>query len=353
MLLKQTKKFNEVKEKVLPFCLAINTAKSDLMGLVKIKKECRILVGKTRVRGHGVGLNRKLGEAIFTDELSAIKREIGALETYNLDAFFIVAGLGGGTGSGGAPVLAEKLKDVYDEPVYVVGALPTETEGNLLAFNAAKSIAELREMVDGLILFDNDLWRTEGTPITQSYDAMNYELVKPLPFLLQAGETVGKKVGAKVIDASDVIMTLRDFSVMGWSEVKIPRRFPLRRKMTSIDRLSQATKCEMAVVNASTRLAVECDVKSAESVLSLWVGPRKELNREGIERGRSWVKKAMPNAEMRAGDLLISKPRILSKKMLGILLLSGFKDIPKVKKLAKVAENFEPPRRSARWPPPR
>ncbi len=334
-LLESVKKNVKVSEKVIPFSFAINTAKSDLMGLKRVPRRNRILIGQTVSRGHGVGLKRNVSKRIIKQELSSIKREIGTEETYHLDSFLIVIGLGGGTGSGSAPALAEELADTYELPVHVIGVLPSKAEGRLMEDNAARTIGELKKVTDGMILFDNEIWSTSGVSLKKSYQMMNYELARAFPFLLQAGETKGKMVGMKVVDASDIMATLDGFSVLGWSEVRVPRRFPFR-KGTSIDRLDTTTRCEMAIINASSRLTAQCDMKNVGNVLSLLVGPSKELPRAGIERSKRWIANAMPNARLRAGDLPMRWTRRLARKgVMGILMLSGIRNFPRVKKLKR------------------
>ncbi|GAG99643.1 unnamed protein product, partial [marine sediment metagenome] len=93
-LLESVEKNVKVSEKVVPFSFAINTAKSDLMGLKRVPKKNRILIGQTTARGHGVGLKRNVSKRIIKQELSSIKREIGTEETYHLDSFLIAIGLG-------------------------------------------------------------------------------------------------------------------------------------------------------------------------------------------------------------------------------------------------------------------
>ncbi|GAI33272.1 unnamed protein product, partial [marine sediment metagenome] len=217
----------------------------------------------------------------------------------------------------------------------VIGVLPSKAEGKLMGDNAARTIDELKKVTDGIILFDNELWSTSGVSLEKSYQMMNYELARAFPFLLQAGETKGDMVGIKVVDASDIMATLDGFSVLGWSEVRVPRRFPFRKR-TSIDRLDTTTRCEMAVINASSRLTAQCDMKSVGNVLSLLVGPSKELPRSGIERSRRWIAKAMPNARLRAGDLPMRwTGRLARKGVMGILMLSKIRNLPRVKKLKK------------------
>lgn len=334
-LLESVEKNVKVSEKVVPFSFAINTAKSDLMGLKRVPKKNRILIGQTVSRGHGVGLKRNVSKRIIKQELSSIKREIGTEETYHLDSFLIAIGLGGGTGSGSAPALAEELADTYELPVHVIGVLPSKAEGKLMESNAARTINELKKVTDGMILFDNEIWSTNGVSLRKSYQMMNYELARAFPFLLQAGETKGKKVGIKVVDASDIMATLDGFSVLGWSEVRAPRRFlSIFRKKTSIDRLDITTRCEMAIINASARTTAQCDMKNVKNVLSLLVGPSEELPRSGIERSRQWITKAMPNARLRSGDLPIRWTGKLARNgIMGILMLSGIRNFPRIKKL--------------------
>ena len=66
----------------------------------------------------------------------------GVVQRESADTFYdyMTAGLGGGTGSGGAPVIARRLKKLYVEPVYGLGILPARDEGGLYSLNAARSL---------------------------------------------------------------------------------------------------------------------------------------------------------------------------------------------------------------------
>jgi Cell division GTPase len=106
---------------------AVNTAKADLMGLTHIPEDKRVLIGQSRVKGHGVGADNELGAEIAEEDIDEIQGAIDSIPVHEVDAFLVVAGLGGGTGSGGAPVLAKHLKRIYTEPVYGLGVLPGAT----------------------------------------------------------------------------------------------------------------------------------------------------------------------------------------------------------------------------------
>ena len=80
--------------------IAVNTARTDLMGLKNIEMKDRILIGQTMVKGHGVGTDNVTGARVTADEIDSIISAIDSRGTHDVDAFVIVAGLGGGTGSG-------------------------------------------------------------------------------------------------------------------------------------------------------------------------------------------------------------------------------------------------------------
>ena len=81
--------------------IAVNTARTDLMGLKHIDLKDRILIGQTVAKGHGVGTDNAAGAKVTLDEADTIISAIDRRGTHDVDAFMIVAGLGGGTGSGG------------------------------------------------------------------------------------------------------------------------------------------------------------------------------------------------------------------------------------------------------------
>jgi len=92
--------------------LAINTATSDLMGLKNIPMEDRLLIGESLTKGHGIGADNELGAKVATEELYTLQSEIDERGSYQVDAFLLIAGLGGGTGvwwCGGVSKAAEEV----------------------------------------------------------------------------------------------------------------------------------------------------------------------------------------------------------------------------------------------------
>lgn len=111
--------------------IAVNTATADLRGLTHIPDERRILVGQAEFNGPGVGADNELGAEVIERDLGEIQGAIDMIPAHETDAFLIVAGLGGGTGSDGAPVIAKYLKRICTEPVYGLGMLPGSDEGGI------------------------------------------------------------------------------------------------------------------------------------------------------------------------------------------------------------------------------
>ncbi|MDO8473417.1 MAG: cell division protein, partial [Dehalococcoidia bacterium] len=96
--------YGKMARNICPAALAINTSEADLNMLKTIPKEDRLLIGVSIARGHGVGLVRQVATTITQNALPSIMREIARKDLHYVDAFWLVAGLGGGTGSGSIPV---------------------------------------------------------------------------------------------------------------------------------------------------------------------------------------------------------------------------------------------------------
>ena len=98
---------------ILTGALAINTDTADLSGLAYIKPDFqhRILIGGQKTRGHGVGKVNELGAEIAREDGDKVLEAIRAVERFSeTDAFLLVAGAAGGTGSGSVSVLTQQIK---------------------------------------------------------------------------------------------------------------------------------------------------------------------------------------------------------------------------------------------------
>ncbi len=127
--------------------IAINTDAQDLLYTTADKK---ILIGKELTHGLGAGADPKVGEEAAHESEQDIKKAI-----QGADMVFITCGLGGGTGTGSAPVIAEISKKLGALTVGIV-TLPFSMEGNRRWENAVSGLERLEAIVDTLIVIPND-----------------------------------------------------------------------------------------------------------------------------------------------------------------------------------------------------
>ncbi len=127
--------------------IAINTDAQDLLYTNADKK---ILIGREVANGLGAGSNPRIGMEAAKEQIQDIKKAI-----LGSDMVFITCGLGGGTGSGGAPVVAEVAKKSGALTIGVV-TLPFTVEGRKRIENASEALERMESIVDTLILIPND-----------------------------------------------------------------------------------------------------------------------------------------------------------------------------------------------------
>ncbi|MEK6881832.1 MAG: cell division protein FtsZ [Nanoarchaeota archaeon] len=127
--------------------IAINT---DAQDLLYANSDVKILIGKELTQGLGAGSNPKVGEEAAKESESEIKKRISGS-----DMIFITCGLGGGTGTGAAPVVAELAKKQGALTIGVV-TLPFTIEGRKRIENAIDGLERMEATVDTLIVIPND-----------------------------------------------------------------------------------------------------------------------------------------------------------------------------------------------------
>lgn len=322
------------------FALAVNSAEVDLAKLETIPKDQRLIIGQTheQVKGRGVGADPELGARIARQDLTEIERELDGVPVHQTDGFLIVAGLGGGTGSGGAPELAERLRQIYDEPVYGLGVLPSEDEGGRPSLNAARSLQSFADATDNLMVFDNDAWRQTQGSMEDGYEQTNWEIARRFVTLLAAGELDGSQVSESAMDASDIRRTLATsgISTIAYSEEDVEQS--TRKKQGLLGRLrsngaehsddgEHAMKIHGLVRKAvQSRLTLPANVDSAERALIVVSGPPREISQKGIQRARQWLETETESVEVLAGD----DPRTGADSLSVAVLLSNVTDVPRV-----------------------
>ncbi len=146
---------------------SVNTDKQALM-LSKVPMENRIQIGEKLTKGLGAGSQPELGEAAAEES----KEELAAI-CDDVDLLFIAAGMGGGTGTGAAPVIAKIAKEKGCLTVACV-TRPFLFEGKKRAANAIKGIANLSKYVDTIIIIPNDKILEALPTDTPFIDAFSY-----------------------------------------------------------------------------------------------------------------------------------------------------------------------------------
>lgn len=127
--------------------VAINT---DAQVLQKNSADHKIQIGVGLTKGLGAGADPEVGRKATEEDRDKIKSVLN-----NSDMVFVTAGMGGGTGTGGAPIIASIAKSVGALVIGIV-TKPFRWEGKKRMMNAESGIQELRQFVDSLIVIPNE-----------------------------------------------------------------------------------------------------------------------------------------------------------------------------------------------------
>jgi cell division protein FtsZ len=130
-------------------CIELVIANTDLQALNSNLISSRIQIGAKLTKGLGAGADPTIGQRAAEEDKEAIREVL-----YGSDMVFITAGMGGGTGTGAAPIIAEIAKDLGALTVGVV-TRPFLFEGTRRARQAEEGITKLIEKVDTLIIIPN------------------------------------------------------------------------------------------------------------------------------------------------------------------------------------------------------
>ena len=146
-----------------PEFIAINT---DRQALMSNPAQKRIQIGEKLTKGLGAGANPDVGQKAAEESKAQIAEAL-----QGADLVFITAGMGGGTGTGAAPVVAQMAKDMGILTIAVV-TKPFPFEGKIRAQNAEKGITNLKKFVDTLVIIPNEKLlkvMPKGTSVFESF----------------------------------------------------------------------------------------------------------------------------------------------------------------------------------------
>ena len=190
-----------------PEFIAINT---DRQALLSNPAPKRIQIGEKLTKGLGAGANPEVGQKAAEESKQQIAEVL-----QGADLVFITAGMGGGTGTGAAPVVAQIAKDMGILTIAVV-TKPFPFEGKIRAANAEKGIANLKKYVDTLVIIPNEKLlkvMPKGTSVFESFKYADEVLRQGI----QGISNLIIKPGIINLDFADVktVMKNRGYAHMG------------------------------------------------------------------------------------------------------------------------------------------
>ena len=313
---------------------AVNTDIADLSGLITINPNTeRILIGGKKTQGHGVGKINELGAEIAHEDadkiIDIIRRTEGFAET---DAFLLIASAGGGTGSGTISVFSQYIKERYiDKPVYNLIILPFEHEvqtEDRTVYNVATCLKSAYLVADAIFLIDNQRYVMKDSPLTQNLAHINQSIVNPFFNLLCAGEEKKPQyIGAKILDAGDIIQTLVGWTALGYGQSETKGGFnPFGSSKDFRDKASETRRGSYALDQALSSLSVKCNPLDCKRALYLISAPAKEISVDIIKELGGYIKNIAPEAIIRSGDYPRDKGAVDVT-----LILSELNDMEKVR----------------------
>ena len=318
---------------IITGAFAVNTDAADLSGLQTISSDHqhRILIGGRRTGGHGVGKINELGAEVAKDDADKVVDAIRtAKRFFETDAFLLMAGVGGGTGSGAISIVARMLRERYqDKPIYAMAVLPFSHEEGTeerTIYNTATSLKSLYPMVDAVFLVDNQRYVKKNFSLGNNLAKINSLIAEPFYDLLCAGEEKNSKhIGAKIVDAGDLIQSLVGWTVIGHGAIKLPAWSPFSSRNFA-KKSTETHRGIQAMDEALSELSLKCNAADAGRAIYLVSAPPKEMNMDLVKGLGDYLRTISPEAVIRNGDYPIGGGSI------GItLLLSEFNALDKVK----------------------
>lgn len=188
---------------------------TDAQALDKSPIPNKIQIGDALTEGRGAGSNPEVGRKAAEENIKDIIESLGV----NTQMVFVTAGMGGGTGTGAAPVIAKAAKDMGILTVGIV-TTPFTFEGNRRCDAAFHGIEEIRESVDSLLVISNDRIKEiyGNLPISKAFGYADNVLATAAKGIAE----IITIAGSINVDFEDVKTAMRDSGVsimgMGLSE---------------------------------------------------------------------------------------------------------------------------------------
>ncbi|PSQ05901.1 cell division protein FtsZ [Halobacteriales archaeon QS_6_71_20] len=218
-------------------------ANTDVQHLVNIEADTKILMGQEKTQGRGAGSLPQVGEEAAIESQSEIRESLDGS-----DMVFVTAGLGGGTGTGSAPVVAKAAREIGALTIAIV-TTPFTAEGEVRRTNAEAGLERLRDVADTVIVVPNDrlLDAVGKLPVRQAFKISDEVLMRSVKGITE----LITKPGLVNLDFADVRTVMEKGGVA----------------MIGLGESDSDTKAQESVQSALRSPLLDVDISGANSAL--------------------------------------------------------------------------------------
>ena len=276
-------------------------ANTDAPHLLNVKANRKILLGKRITKGRGAGADPKIGEEAARESDEELRNVL-----QRSDIVFVTAGMGGGTGTGAAPYVAQVAKEVNPGTLVIgVVTLPFSAEGRVRMEQALYGLDKLKKHCDTTIVIPNDklLEIVPRLPLDQAFKVADEVLMEALKGLTE----IITKPGLVNIDYADIktIMANGGVAMIGIGESE-----------NSTDRVTEA------VNDAVNSPLIEADIRQARGALVRIVGDPNMSVSEAQKAADIIQKQISPSAKLIWGASIDPE---LQNKVKVLIVITGVK----------------------------
>ncbi|MFH0987359.1 MAG: cell division protein FtsZ [Patescibacteria group bacterium] len=292
--------------------IGINT---DAQALHFCKAPEKILIGKNTTKGLGAGMNIEVGRGAIEESRQEVEDALKGA-----DMVFVTCGLGGGTGTPGAPVVAEIARSLGALTIAIV-TKPFAFEGKKRTEFAENGLAELRDKVDSLIVIPNDKVLSiidEKTTLLNAFSIIDDVLAQGV----QAISDIIVKPGIINVDFADVKTIMKD---SGWA-------------LMGIGKAKGEKRMESAAKRAVNSPLLEVSIEGAKGVL-FTVSGGDDLTMKEVDEGARLITKSVdPEAQVIFGAVI--DETLKKGEVKTTVIATGLSNLPEI----KPKTYFQPPK---------
>jgi len=278
------------------------SANTDSKALAKSKASVRIQLGEQLTRGLGAGSKPEVGRKAAEETREILKNAIGA----DTDLLFITAGMGGGTGTGAAPVIAQLAREMNILTVGIV-TKPFSFEGITRMRKAESGIVELKRNVDTIVVVPNDRLESiidDDASVQESFFIADEVLRQGVSGI--TGTILDE--GLINLDFADVQTIMKDKGLAHMG----------------VGTASGKNKVEAATLAALNSPLLETSVAGAKNILIAFTGD-KSLGMKAISNASSMVSESVnPLANIIFGATLLDEP---CEEVMVTIVATGIDDV--------------------------